>query len=315
MEKKSGQEIHRLMDIPALPKKGEKKEVDTVKQEKKCFIITPIGNSESETYRKAKGVIDSVIKPVLENNGYTDIKPSYEIMESGMITRQIVDRIVNDDLVIANLTGNNANVMYELAIRHAAAKPVIHICEKGTNLPFDIKDNRTAFYTNDMLGVKELIDDFQLFVKSIDLTSEYRDNPIYNGLEMANIMKKLNSGDDKPEIQLIKKMYDMLNNEEEKRVAIRNERRRRIRRVSFGANYSLEVDVINDLIQKVLKSLNDFGMEILSIDSDESKIYIEFMDAGNVPLPYLRESMNKIADDYSAQCEIVSRPLRGMDVI
>ena len=76
-------------------------------EQKKCFIITPIGNDGSETFRMAKGVIESVIKPVLERNGFEDIKPAYEILESGMIGNQIVDRIVNDDLVIANLTGNN----------------------------------------------------------------------------------------------------------------------------------------------------------------------------------------------------------------
>ena len=35
-------------------------------QGKKCFIITPIGSDGSEIFRKAKGVIESVIKPVLE---------------------------------------------------------------------------------------------------------------------------------------------------------------------------------------------------------------------------------------------------------
>ncbi len=36
------------------------------KEKRKCFIITPIGESDSSIFRKAKGVIDSVIKPVLE---------------------------------------------------------------------------------------------------------------------------------------------------------------------------------------------------------------------------------------------------------
>ena len=46
---------------------------------KRCFIITPIGDERSETFRMAKGVIESVIKPVLERNGFEDIKPAYEI--------------------------------------------------------------------------------------------------------------------------------------------------------------------------------------------------------------------------------------------
>lgn len=73
-----------------------------------------------------------------------------------MITTQIINRIINDDLVIANLTGTNPNVMYELCLRYVVAKPIIHICENGTTLLFDIKDSRTIYYENDMLGVEEL---------------------------------------------------------------------------------------------------------------------------------------------------------------
>ena len=116
------------------------------KQEKKCFIITPIGNENSDVFRKAKGVIESTIKPVLHEYGFNDIKPAYEINISGMINTQIINRIIDDDLVIANLTGNNPNVMYELCLRHVVAKPIIHTSENGTSLPFDIKDNSTLFY-------------------------------------------------------------------------------------------------------------------------------------------------------------------------
>ena len=51
------------------------------------------------------------------------------------------------DLVIADLTGNNANVFYELSLRHAIGKPVIHMAANGTPLSFDVRDNRTIFYT------------------------------------------------------------------------------------------------------------------------------------------------------------------------
>ncbi len=161
-------------------------------QRRKCFIITPIGNESSEIFRKAKGVIDSVIKPVLEKYGFDDIKPAYEIVESGMISNQIIDRIINDDLVVANLTGNNPNVMYELAIRHAVAKPIIHICENGTVLPFDIKDNRTIFYADDMLGVQELNTGLQNFITQINYLDEYRDNPIYNAMKNGNLFRSMN---------------------------------------------------------------------------------------------------------------------------
>lgn len=183
----------------------EKKE-----QGKKCFIITPIGNENSSIFRKAKGVIESVIKPILEKYGFDDIKPAYEIMESGMISNQIIGRIINDDLIVANLTGNNPNVMYELAIRHGAAKPIIHICEDGTSLPFDIKDNRTIFYKDDMLGVQELKRNFEAFVKQVDYSKEYKDNPIYNGIKIENFLKNMNDEGKENEAELLRQILEIV---------------------------------------------------------------------------------------------------------
>lgn len=148
---------------------------------KKCFIITPIGEENSIIFRKARGVIESVIKPVLTDFGFDDIKPAYEIAESGLIGNQIIDRIINDDLVVANLTGNNPNVMYELAVRHVLAKPIIHICENGTKLMFDVSGSRTIFYNDDMLGTEELKSKLVEFVNEIDYSKECKNNPICNG--------------------------------------------------------------------------------------------------------------------------------------
>ena len=202
---------------------------------KRCFIITPIGDERSETFRMAKGVIESVIKPVLERNGFEDIKPAYEILESGMIGNQIIDRIVNDDLVIANLTGNNPNVMYELAIRHAAAKPIIHICEDGTKLPFDIKDSRTIFYKNDMLGTKELIERLECFVKEVDYEKEYMDNPIYNGIQTGRILKDLNESGKGNEAQLLLQIINLLSNQQ-----------RNIARNHYQRDFCIELDCFVD---------------------------------------------------------------------
>lgn len=171
---------------------------------RKCFIITPIGDLDSEIFRMAKGVIESVIKPLLLEHGYDDIKPSYEINQTGMITTQVINRIIDDDLVIANLTGNNPNVMYELCLRHVTSKPIIHICQNGTTLPFDIKDSRTIFYKNDMLGVQELREQMDLFVQEIDYDKDYSDNPIYNAKTMGKLLKEVpKESENKVEIELL----------------------------------------------------------------------------------------------------------------
>ena len=188
--------------------RGEEVVID---KEKSCFIITPIGDINSEVFRKAKGVIESVIKPILEENGYADIKPAYEINNSGMISTQIINRIIDDDLVVVNLTGNNPNVMYELCLRHVVAKPVIHICEEGTDLPFDIKDNRTIFYKDDMLGVDELKEKFFEFLSCIEYEKVNNDNPVYNAYKSGKLLKEFEeSNDNSLEGELLIDLYNMV---------------------------------------------------------------------------------------------------------
>lgn len=165
-----------------------KKPTNTEEQKKQCFIITPIGGDNTETRIKADGLIRAVIFPVLEE---LDIegKAAHQIDASGSITKQVIVRIVNDDLVIANLTELNPNVMYELAVRHAKRKPVVVLAEKGTVLPFDIAQERTLFYTNDMIGVEELKPRLKAAIEKA-LSENDPDNPIYNAIH-DNIMREI----------------------------------------------------------------------------------------------------------------------------
>ena len=55
------------------------------KEMKTCFVITPIGENGSITRRKIDGLIDEVIRPVLEKLNYTVIV-SHRINDSGTMT-------------------------------------------------------------------------------------------------------------------------------------------------------------------------------------------------------------------------------------
>ena len=113
-----------------------------VKQDKeflreRCFVITPIGGNGEPIRRHIDGIIKASIEPVLESYGY-EVVAAHTINESGSIDKQIFREIYEDKLVVANLTQNNPNVMYELADRHCFGTPVIIIAEDGSFLPFDI---------------------------------------------------------------------------------------------------------------------------------------------------------------------------------
>jgi hypothetical protein len=55
-----------------------------------------------------------------------------DIASPGSITDYIINQLIDADLMVANLTGPNPNVLYELAVRHAANKPIVTLAEHNT---------------------------------------------------------------------------------------------------------------------------------------------------------------------------------------
>ncbi|MCC6797322.1 MAG: hypothetical protein IT366_19550 [Candidatus Hydrogenedentes bacterium] len=162
---------------------------------KPCFIITPLGEANSETRRAAEGLIASAISPVLSEFAFHAV-PAHEISEPGSITAQVINCLLEHELVIANLTTLNPNVMYELAVRHAVRKPLVVLAEDGTKLPFDIADDRTIFYVDDMAGSESLKPRLRKAIASA-LEVKQPDNPIYRGMTISKILHEAQEPTDK----------------------------------------------------------------------------------------------------------------------
>jgi CheY-like chemotaxis protein len=109
---------------------------------KKCFFIAPIGPENSEIRKRSDQIFSYIIKPVVEQFGYEAIRGDH-ISQPGMINSQVFEHLMEDELTIADLTGKNPNVYYELAVRHGNGKPVINIKEESESLAFDVVGMRT----------------------------------------------------------------------------------------------------------------------------------------------------------------------------
>ena len=116
-----------------------------------CFVIGPIGKANSDTRKRSDQVLKYIIEPALPKD-YEALRAD-RMPDPGMITSQVIQQLLDAPLVIADLSTHNPNVFYELAIRHATRKPVIHLIGKDETIPFDVSDFRAITIAIDDLEI------------------------------------------------------------------------------------------------------------------------------------------------------------------
>lgn len=160
-----------------------------------CFVIGPIGKPESDVRKHADHLLYGVIKPILEAEefGY-NVKRADEDADPGMITDRVISDILSAELVVADLTDLNANVFYELGIRHLAMKPTIHI--KGQDnftIPFDVAPHRTIpVDVTDWHSLEEARQRLAAFARAIKAPGYQVTNPV----TQANASFRLRTSED-----------------------------------------------------------------------------------------------------------------------
>ncbi|MCB6582396.1 nucleoside 2-deoxyribosyltransferase [Blautia faecis] len=112
---------------------------------KTCFVVSPIGETDSEIRSNADKLFKYIISPVCESCGFEPVRVD-QINDSDSITQTIIDKLLSSELVIADISGHNPNVFFEMGYRKCTDKPIIHLKKKGETIPFDVNTVRTFEY-------------------------------------------------------------------------------------------------------------------------------------------------------------------------
>ena len=112
-----------------------------------AFVLMPFGGDFDSFYEK-------VLKPTLEEQGF-DVNRADDFQNRRNILKDVMEGISNGDLIVADLTGRNANVFYELATAHSFKKPVLMITQSIDDVPFDLSNYRLLEYSISISGLDE----------------------------------------------------------------------------------------------------------------------------------------------------------------
>jgi hypothetical protein len=148
-----------------------------------CFVISPIGKEGTEVHQKFKDVLEYVIKKAIKGSGYQfEVLRADDINRSGSFIRDILDSIYSSHVVIADLTGQNPNVFYELGVRHSLSPRTILIAQSIDDIPSDLREYRTIVYETSAKGAAQFQGRLTKYLEEIYKDGERPDNPVLDRL-------------------------------------------------------------------------------------------------------------------------------------
>lgn len=120
-----------------------------------CFVLMPFGKKKDAAGKEIdfNAVYKDLIRPAIIAADMEPLRADEEV-KTGIIHRPMFERLILCDYAIADLTTANANVFYELGVRHGVRPGhTVTIFGEGTNLPFDVTYLRCVPYAISETGV------------------------------------------------------------------------------------------------------------------------------------------------------------------
>jgi hypothetical protein len=104
-----------------------------------AFVVMPFDPEFQAVY-------DQLIVPALDAVGYS-VKRADSDLDQQNVLKDVVRGIATADLVVAELTSRNPNVLYELGVSHALRRNTVLITQSMEDIPFDLRTYRVIRYS------------------------------------------------------------------------------------------------------------------------------------------------------------------------
>ncbi|WP_193353638.1 nucleoside 2-deoxyribosyltransferase, partial [Acidovorax sp. CF316] len=114
------------------------------------FVLIPFKNDFDDIYRLG-------IKETADKVGLRAERVDEQIYAESMLER-IYQQIKAADIIVADMTGQNANVFYEVGYAHALNKLCILMTQNSSDIPFDLKQHRHIVYGNSIVGLQNSLE-------------------------------------------------------------------------------------------------------------------------------------------------------------
>ncbi|HSS22408.1 MAG TPA: hypothetical protein VLL54_20215 [Pyrinomonadaceae bacterium] len=130
--------------------------LDYTANRKVCFVMMPFSKAFTAIYKNC-------LRPTLKGQQW-ECRRADEIFQSTAVMDLVREEILRADLIVADLTGKNPNVFYELGYAHAVDKTTILITQSIEDVPFDLRHRQLIEYQRTPRGLKRLAENIVKYV-------------------------------------------------------------------------------------------------------------------------------------------------------
>lgn len=124
---------------------------------REAFVICPISKPETPVRQRSDRLMEAVIEPVLTGRYSCVVGRADFYFDDPDFTEVIHQRIARADIIVADLTGLNANVLYELGQCHLLGLPCVLFIDTIDKLPSDLRLQKAIEYSLGDLGPDHLL--------------------------------------------------------------------------------------------------------------------------------------------------------------